>query len=65
MTVKELELRLSNCQKDAKLKIIQEEELECMPEIWDDEKKEVCGKAKELFSEDCHSQQMYLLAIEN
>ncbi len=65
MTVKELMEISSECSPDAKLRIIQEEELECMPEFWDDEKQEVSGKATKLYSEDLHSHEMYLLAIEN
>lgn len=68
MKVSELMTKLSNCNQDAKLRIIQEEELECMPEWWSDEIGEcggVTGKATEVYSEDLHSHQMYLLAIDN
>lgn len=65
MTVGELEEKLSKCNKESKLRIIQEEELECMPELWDDEKCEVSGKATKLYEEDLHSHGFYLLAIEN
>ena len=64
MTVKEAMENLSECSPDARLHIVQEEELECMPQYWDDEKQEVAGKAREIFSEDVHSHQMYLLAID-
>ena len=64
MTVKELMENLSECSPDAKLRIIQEEELECMPELWDDIKQEVSGDATELYCEDLHSHGMYLLAVE-
>ena len=43
--------------------IIQEEELECMPEYWDDDARGVIGKATELYSEDVHSHEIWLLAI--
>jgi len=64
MTVEELMAKLKNCRKDAKLQIIQEEELECMPDLWNDEEHKVGGTsgAIELYSEDCHSHEMYLLA---
>lgn len=67
MTVKELIEKLSSCNPNARLKIIQEEELECMPEWWDDKIGacgSVSGSATEIYSEDLHSHQMYLLAIE-
>lgn len=64
MTVKELITKLLNCDKEAKLRIIQEEELECMSEYWDDEKRKVAGKATKLYSEDLYSHEFYLLAIE-
>lgn len=63
MTVQEMIEKLSSCDKNAKLAIIQEEELECMPEYWDDEGRKVTGKATELYSEDLHSHEYYLLAI--
>ena len=63
MTVKDLIKKLQEVNPDAELQIIQEEELECMPELWDDEKSEVSGNAIELFSEDVHSHRMYLLAV--
>jgi len=65
MTVKELIAKLSNCTQDARLKIIQEEDLECTPEYWDDKERKVIGKATELYSEDLYSHEFYLLAIEN
>lgn len=64
MTVEELMEKLSGCNPKAKLMIIQEEELECMPEWWDDEERKVAGKATELYSYDLHSHEMYLLAID-
>lgn len=65
MTVKELIEKLSGCNPTAKLRIIAEEELECMPELWDDEEQKVSGKATELYSEDLHSHETYLLAIDD
>lgn len=62
MTVKELITILATCNEEAKLKIIQEEELECT-EYWDEEKQKVTGKAIELYSEDLYSHEVYLLAI--
>lgn len=67
MRVKELIEKLQKCNPDAMLKIIQGEELECMPEWWDDKIGDygsVSGLATEIYSEDLHSHQMYLLAIE-
>lgn len=63
MKVSELVRKLQKCDSNAKLKIIQEEELECMPELWDDKESRVCDDVTELFSEDLHSHQTYLLAI--
>ena len=65
MTVEELMVKLASCNGKSKLTIIQEEELECMPEWWDDEKRKVAGNATELYSEDLHSHEMYLLAIDS
>ena len=64
MIVEELMMKLSKCNSKAKLRIIQEEELECMPEYWDDEEQKVIGKATELYSEDLYSHEFYLLVIE-
>ena len=64
MTVEEAIEKLKTCNPKAKLKIIQEEELECMPEWWDDDKYEVIGNATEIYSEDLYSHQTYLLVIE-
>ena len=50
---------------DAKIRLIQGEELECMPEWWDEVENMPGGKASELYSEDVHSHQWYLLAIED
>lgn len=63
MKVKELIEKAQNLNPNDELRIIQEEELECMPELWDDEKNEVSGNATKLYSEDLHSHEMYLLAI--
>ena len=63
MTVKEAITKLQKQNSSDKLKIIQEEELECMPEWWDEEKREPSGEATEIFSEDLHSHQVYLLTI--
>lgn len=65
MIVKELMAKLLSCNGEAELRIIQEEELECMPEFWNDEERKVNGKATELYSEDLHSHEIYLLAIGN
>ncbi len=65
MTVEELMAKLASCNPKSKLRIIQEEELECMPELWDDEEQKVGGKATELYCEDLHSHGMYLLAIDS
>ncbi len=65
MTVEELMTKLASCNGKAKLRIIQEEELECFPEFWDDEEQKVAGKATELYCEDLHSHGMYLLAIDS
>ncbi len=65
MTVKELMEKASKCKPNAKLQIIQEEELECMPELWDEEEQKVGGKATKLYCEDLHSHGMYLLAVDN
>ncbi|KKN22347.1 hypothetical protein LCGC14_0916130 [marine sediment metagenome] len=64
MTVKEAIEKLQKVNPNAKLVLIQEEELECMPKWWDSRKNKVYGRAKEIYSEDLHSHQMYLLAIE-
>ncbi len=64
MTVQELIDKLVNCKLEAQIKIIQEEELECTPEIWNDEKQEVVGKAVKLYSEDLYSHEVYLLAVD-
>lgn len=68
MKVKDLITKLQECNPDARLELIQGEELECMPEWWDDNIGEyggVCGNATEVYSEDLHSHQFYLLAIKN
>ena len=65
MTIQELIEKLSSySNKEAKLQLIQEEDLECMPELWDDEKHKPSGKATEIYCEDVHSHNWYLLAIE-
>ena len=53
---------LQGIKPNYEVKIIQEEELECMPEWWDD-KDGVSGKATKIYSEDLHSHEMYMLAI--
>ncbi len=68
MKVKDLIEELKKCNPDAEIKIIQEEELECMPEWWDDSKGrygDVRGPATKLYSEDLYSHETYLLAIED
>ena len=63
--VKDLIKKLQKCDSDDSIRIIQEEELECMSEWWDDEKGdygEVSGLATEIYSEDLHSHTFYLLA---
>ncbi len=64
MDAKALLTKLQKCNPAAKLRIIAEEELECCPEWWNDEKGEVSGLATKLLSEDVHSHEIYLLAIE-
>lgn len=64
MTVKEAIKKLKMCNPKAKLKIVQEEELECIDEWWDDETNKVKGNATEIFSEDLYSHRTYLLVIE-
>ena len=67
MTIKELlsRIAMTDVSPNAQLRIIQEEELECMPGLWNDEEHKVGGTsgAIELYSEDCHSHKMYLLAV--
>ncbi len=66
--VKDLIKKLQRLNPDAKLKLIQEEELECMPEWWDDTKGKygrLSGAATEIYSDDIHSHRWYLLAIED
>lgn len=66
MKVKDAIKILQKCNPNANLKLIQEEELECIPEWWDDnagEYGEVIGKATKIFSEDLYSHQTYLLVI--
>lgn len=64
MTVQELIEKLKTLNPDAELTIIQEEQLECEPELWDEEKCEVGGRATEIYSEDLYSHETYLLAID-
>lgn len=67
MQVKDMIVILQEqCNPDDDIRIIGELELECMPEWWDDEKGDyggVTGNATEIYSEDLHSHQFYLLAI--
>ena len=66
MQVKDLIKNAQKCNPDSRVIIIQGEELEAMPEWWDDNIGEyggVYGPATEIFSFDLHSHQMYLLAI--
>lgn len=63
MTVKELIEILNHVHPDSDIQIIQEEELECMPELWDDTNNKVSNNVTKLYSEDLHSHEMYLLAI--
>ena len=63
MIVKELIEKLLTCDPESKLSIIQEEELECMPEWWDDEERRPAGGVIELFEVDSYSHGFYLLAI--
>jgi hypothetical protein len=65
MKVKELIKRLQECDQNAKIEIIQEETLECLPDIWDDNTREVTGKATNLYEEDLYSHEFYLLAIKS
>ncbi len=64
MTVEEAIKKLKTCNPKAKLKIVQEEELECIDEWWDDEANKVKGNATEIYSEDLYSHETYLLVIE-
>ena len=64
MTVEEAIEKLKKCNPKAKLKIIQEELLECMDEWWDDDECKVKEPATKIFSEDLYSHETYLLAIE-
>ena len=64
MTVKELVKNLQKCNPDSRIKIIQEEILECEEDWWDDEAGKVSGTATELYTEDLYSHGFYLLAIE-
>ena len=64
MKIKDIIRILQLCDMNAKLRLIQEEELECMPEWWDEENSKVSGSATEIYSEDLHSHRMYLLAID-
>ncbi len=64
MTVEEAIKKLQMCNPKAKLKLIQEEQLECEEEWWDDEEYKVKEPATEIYSEDLYSHQMYLLAID-
>ena len=63
MQVKDLILKLADCDENAEIQIIQEETLECLDEIWDSKKNTVNKKAGDLYSQDCYSHQWYLLAI--
>lgn len=66
MKVEDLTKILQTCNPNDKLKLIQEEQLECMPEWWDDsigEYGDVTAKVTKLYDEDLFSHQMYLLAI--
>ena len=65
MNVRKLKKILQKLNPDDELKMIQEEELECMSEWWDDEKNEVSGNATKIYSEDLYSHETYLLAIDN
>lgn len=64
MTVEQCIERLQKCSPDARLKIVGELTLECMPQWWDEENQKVAGKATELYSEDLFSHTYYLLAVE-
>lgn len=66
MQVKDLIKNAQKCNPNDRIEIIQGEELEAMPEWWDDSIGEYGGVTDlvtELFSFDLHSHQMYLLAI--
>ncbi len=65
MTVEEAIEKLKKCNPSAKLRLIQEEELECMPEWWDDEEYKVKGNATKIYSEDLYSHETYLLVIDS
>lgn len=66
MLVEDMVEVLSKCHPKAKIKIIQEEELECMSEWWDGnigDYGDVHGPATKIHREDLHSHYMYILAI--
>ncbi|KKN01592.1 hypothetical protein LCGC14_1126270 [marine sediment metagenome] len=65
MRVSELIIILKRCAPDARILIMQEEELECMPEFWDDETRSLNEKATKLYSEDLHSHEVYLFAVKD
>ena len=65
MLVKDLVFALHKCNPYDTIKLIQEEELECMPEWWDDGLGVVSDNVTVLCSEDLYSHEMYLLAIKN
>ena len=62
-TVAELIRAAYKCAPSAKVRIIQEEELECMDDLWDADSGAVKPPVIKLHSEDLHSHEFFLLAI--
>ena len=61
MIVKEMIDKLKECDPNSKVELIQEEELECEPDLWDDEKGKMMDSAVITINEwDLHSHGFYL-----
>jgi hypothetical protein len=63
MNVGDMIEQLQQCSHNAKIKIIEEKELECMPQWWDEDNGKVAGNATIIYREDLHSHYFYVLAI--
>ena len=63
MKVKDLIVAAQKCDPEARIELIWEEELECDPDMWDDDTHEPTGRATKLYEADLHSHEFYLLAI--
>jgi len=61
--VKDLIEKLQTCSMDADIKLIQEETLECMDELWDSDNGKVTDNVTEVHCWDLYSHGFYLLAI--